>query len=419
VLYAENGFLLAAMTIWILAFLLLAAGASMGLRQGAIRVAISFVAIVLSALLAWPFSGLVSPLLPHVGLHNPFLVQLLAPVVVFIILLSLFKSLGLLVHHKVEVFYKYKVDDIQRILWERLNKRLGLGLGLLNGLAYFVLLSLVIYNLSYWSVQVASSDQEKLSVRILNRLGWDLQATGLIRAARAIDPMPEIYFQTADLAGLIDQNPQLLERLSAYPAFLSLSERDDFKQLGQNADFQNAWKSHAPFGQLWNNPQVLALRQNADTANMIWNLVATNLDDLQTYLQTGESAKFSAEPILGRWDFNVMASLTALIQTQANVPSSEMAALRALWFPAYAKTVFVAGADGQVFLKNLPQFKMQPNQPTTFDTATWPGRWKSDGANYDLTLSATGASKPATAAIDGSHLTVQTASETLIFDREE
>ena len=54
--------------------------------------------------------------------------------------------------------------------------------------------------------------------------------------------------------------------------------------------------------------------------------------------------------------------------------------LRALWFPAYSNTVFVAGADGQAFLKNLPQnFKSQPNQPTTFDTATWQGQWKSDG----------------------------------------
>ena len=358
--------LIEGMTIWILALLLLAAGAGMGLRQGAIRVAISFAGIIISALLAWPLSGIVRPLLPHIGFHNAFVVQLVAPILVFFILLSLFKSLGLLVHHKVNVYYKYKADDIRRILWERLNKRLGLGLGLLNGLAYFVLILLVIYNFSYWTVQVASpSDEEKLPVRILNRMGLDLQDTGLIRAARAIDPMPEIYFKTADLAGLLYQNPQLLDRLSVYPAFLSLSERDDFKQLGQNADFQNAWKSHPPISQLWNNPQAETIRQNADTAGLVWNLVLTNSDDLQTYLQTGQSAKFSPEKILGRWDFNVMASLTALVQTRTNVPSSEMAVLRPLWFRAYSNTIFVAGADGQAFLKDLPQhFKMQPNQST-------------------------------------------------------
>ena len=154
-------------------------------------------------------------------------------------------------------------------------------------------------------------------------------------------------------------------------------------------------------------PQAETIRQNADTAGLVWNLVLTNLDDLQTYLQTGHSAKFSSEKILGRWDFNVMASLTALVQTRANMPSGDMAAMRALWFPAYAKTMFVAGADGQAFLKNIPHFKVQPNQPTTFDTAIWQGQWKSDGDNYDLSLANNGANKSATAMIDGSRLTHQ------------
>jgi hypothetical protein len=207
--------------------------------------------------------------------------------------------------------------------------------------------------------------------------------------------------------------------LSAYPAFLSLAERDDFKQLGQNADFQAAWKNHSPIGHLWNNPQAETIRQNADTSGMVWNLVLTNLDDLRTCLQTGQSAKFSPEQILGRWDFNVMASLTALVQSRANVPTSEMAAMRTLWFPAYSNTAFVAGADGQAFLKNLPHFKMQPNQPTTFDTAIWQGQWKSDGDNYNVTLASSGANKFASATIDGSRLTLKTESDTLIFDREE
>ena len=344
------------MTIWILALLLMAAGAGMGLRQGAIRVAISFLGIIISSLLAWPLSVILRPLLPHIGFHNPVVIWLLPPFLVFIILLSAFKSLGLFVHHKVYVHYKYQRHEVHLILFERVNKRIGMCLGLLNGMAYLVLISLVIYDFSYWTTQVATSDEEKWEVKMLNKMGHDLQDTGLIRTARAIDPMPEIYFKAADSAGLIYQNPQLRDRLSAYPAFLSLAERDDFKQLGQNADFQAAWKNHSPIGQLWNNPQAEAIRQSKDTAAMVWNLVLTNLDDLQAYLQTSQSAKFNSEKILGRWDFDVMASLTALIQSRANVPTTEMAAMRTLWFPAYSNTVFVAGADGQAFLNNLPRF---------------------------------------------------------------
>jgi hypothetical protein len=410
--------LIVGMTIWILALLLLAAGAGMGLRQGAIRVAVSFVGIIISALLAWPLSGMVRPVLPHVGFHNPVVIWLLPPFLVFLISLSAFKSLGLLLHHKVSVYYKYQPDGLQRILWERVNQRLGLALGLLNGLAYFVLVSVVIYDFSYWTTQVASSEEERLPIRMLNRMGLDLQDTGVIRAARAINPLPEIYFKTADLAGLIYQNPQLLDRLSAYPPFLSLAERDDFKQLGHDTDFQNAWKSHAPIGQLLDNPQATAIWKDGDKSEAIWILVQANFDDLNSYLQTGRSAKFDSEKILGRWNFNVSASLNALGRTRQNIPSSEMRAMEALWTPAYAQTTFVAGADGQAFLKNLPHFKSQPNQPATFDTATWQGQWKSDGDNYGVTLTSSGTGKSATATIDGSQLTLKTDTDTWIFDRE-
>ena len=158
------------MTIWILALLLLAAGAGMGLRQGAIRVAISFFGIIIAALLAWPLSSLVRPLMPHLGVHNHIVAWLLPPFIVFVVLLSGFKSIGMLAQHKAEVYYKYKAADVQLILWQHLMKRLGLGFGLLNGLVYLVLISTVIYAFSYWTVQVASSDDERFLVRLLNRM---------------------------------------------------------------------------------------------------------------------------------------------------------------------------------------------------------------------------------------------------------
>ncbi len=408
------------MSIWILALFLVAAGAGMGLRQGAIRVVISFVGIILSALLAWPLSGLLRPLVSHIGIHNPVVVWLLPPFRVFFILMAVFKSVGLLLHVKATVHYKYRADDLDRVLWERLNKRVGACLGTLNGLLYFVLVLTVIYEFSYWTVQVAPSEQERLSIRILNRLGLDLQDTGLVRVARAIDPLPEIYFKTADLAGTIYQNPQLLARLSAYPAFLSLSERDDFKQLGQDTGFQSEWKSRAPIGKLLDDsPSAKVIWRDWVQSGAIWNLVETNLDDLTEYLQTGQSATFQSEAILGRWDYNVMESLTALAQSMPNMPSNDMAAMRALWGQAYAKTMFVAGADGGAFLISLPQhFKAEPNQPTTFDTSNWTGTWRSDGSSYAVTLASSGVNQSASATVDGSRLTLQIDDRTFIFNRE-
>jgi len=61
------------MTIWLLALLLLASLAGLGYRQGAIRVGISFVGILLGALLAPPLGHLLRPVLAATGLKNPVL----------------------------------------------------------------------------------------------------------------------------------------------------------------------------------------------------------------------------------------------------------------------------------------------------------------------------------------------------------
>ena len=54
-------------------------------------------------------------------------------------MLVLFKMAGFIVHRKVEIHYKYKADDLRQALWARMNTRLGMCIGTLNGTAYLVL----------------------------------------------------------------------------------------------------------------------------------------------------------------------------------------------------------------------------------------------------------------------------------------
>ena len=407
------------MTIWILALVLLVSLAALGFRQGAIRVAFSLIGIIVSALLAGPLAKYVSPILPRVGIHDPTVIWMISPVIVFLVLLIPFKSVGFLVHRKVELYFKYKAEGMQMIRWARLNARLGLCLGPLNALAYLVLISFVIFDLSYWSAQVAISDDESKMIKLLNQLGRDSETTGFAQIARAIDPMPDSYFKYADLAGLLIQNPQLGDRLADYPMFISLTERDDFKQLGQNADFQNAWKQHAPIRQLLNNDQFKAMWGNQETVNLVWGIVQDNFDDLCAYLKTGKSAKYGSEGIVGRWDFNVAATTSKLLEARPVISSREMRTLRVWVTQSYTNTAFVAGADQQAFLKNLPHMKVQTGQPPTAETATWQGRWKNEGANYELSLSSSDRSQSMPAQIDGTRLTIKDDKSTLIFDRQE
>jgi len=143
--------------------------------------------------------------------------------------------------------------------------------------------------------------------------------------------------------------------------------------------------------------------------------VRTNLPDLMDYLKTGKSAKYDGEKILGRWDFNISTTIAMLRQTQPNIPASEMKTIRALWTQGFADTTFVAGADGQAFLKSLPNFKNQPPTPET-----WKGSWIADGTNYNLSLANNnGENKSMTAQTSQGRLTLTDDKNTLIFDRED
>ena len=407
------------MTIWILVLGLLISLAALGLRQGAIRVLFSLVGIIVSALLAGPLAKYIKPILPHVGIHDPTIIWLVAPVIVFWILLIPFKSVGFFVHRKVELYFKYKTEGMQLIRYNRLNSRLGLGLGLINALAYLVLISFIIFDLSYWTVQVATSDDEGKLIRLLNQLGRDSESTGFAQIARAVDPMPDTYFKYADLAGLLCQNPQLHDRLADYPMFISLAQRDDLKQLGQDADFQNSWKQRAPIGQMLDNGQFKTIWENPETDNLILGIVHDNFEDLCAYLQTGKSEKYDSEKIIGSWDFNAGATTARMLDARPVISSREMRALRTWVTQAYTNTTFIAGADGQAFLQNLPHVKLQAGQPPTTETASWQGTWKNDGVTYDLSFSSGGKKQTMPAQMDGTRLTIKDDKTMLVFDHQE
>jgi hypothetical protein len=167
-------------------------------------------------------------------------------------------------------------------------------------------------------------------------------------------------------------------------------------------------------GQLLNDPQVKTILQNNELLDVVWVTVQTNLDDLTAYLQNGKSAKYDSQTILGRWDFNVNTTIAMLRQAQPNMRASEMKAVRASWTQGFADTTFVAGADGQAFLKSMPDFK---KQPPTMDT--WKGSWTPNDTNYDLSLSSNGENKSMTAQTTGGRLTLKDDKNTLIFDRED
>jgi len=405
------------MTIWLLALVLLASLAALGYRQGAIRVGISFVGILFAAGLAPVLGRLLRPVLMAVGLKNPVLVWALGPLIVFIVISALFKVAALMVHQKVDVYYKYHAGDLLLALWERLNARLGLCLGLLNGAAYLILISFIIYCFSYWTVQIATSDDDPRLVKILNRLGKDLQSSAFISVARALDGLPESYYDAADVAGIILNNFWSEARLVRYPGLLALGERQEFQDLGHDDEFSKLRASRAPVSQVLAYPKVQAIVNNQDLLNLIWTTMAPDLKDLRTFLETMRSPKYDSEPIYGRWNLDVNSALRVYLQAKPNLPSAERQKVKNWMATQFAKTILIAMPGGQAVFKNRP--RVAPGAPPAVAAPVEQGKWQRTDGKYQLTFAGGGRDELIPATVDGDRMKLTTDGADLLLHRED
>jgi hypothetical protein len=360
------------MTIWLLAVLVLASVAALGFRQGVIRVGFSFIGIFIGVLLARPVGKLFHLIMGVMGVKDPVLLAILPPLIAFMIVSLCFKAGALPVYHKVEVYFKHYGGDLRLALWERLDHRLGLCLGLFNGALYFIIIAWVIYAISYWTVQMSSPTGDPWTLNTLNRLGKDLAVSGFAKVARAIDPLPESYYDTADVAGLIYSNPLLEARVSHYPAFLSLAERTEFQALGSDKSFLDMWQKGEPILNIMKHPPVQTILENADLMGVVKKTVHPNLKDFENYLLTGKSDKYDQEKLVGSWDFDLASTMVLVRRAKPNLTQLEMNRQRAERARAYAQARLIATPEGEIYLKGKP--------------LEGKGNWKLEGDNYQITV---------------------------------
>ncbi len=409
------------MTIWILVVLLLASLAGLGYRQGAIRVAFSLVGIFVAALLALPLSPLVKPVLKIFGVQSLIWAWALPPVIVFIIINGLFKGGAAPVHRKVDMHFKYKAGDLRLALFERLNARLGLCLGLLNGTAYLVLILMAIYIVGYPTVQLATSEEDPWTVRLFNRVARDLESTGLARVAKAVDPMPDYYYDAIDLAGLLYQNPSAEARLVRYPTLFKLGERTEFQSLAKDTSFTELRRRQGtPFRELMANPNAAGIIQNPDLLKEVWATVQPDIQDLSGYLLTGTTTKYGSEPILGQWSFDFNSAFNAFRRANPKLSALQIKEMRRALSGQFLNTTMTAGTDGFLVVRGLPSLdtpkpgeQAQPGQ-----TSTQTGTWKSGGGKYEFNLEHNGQSAAFVGEISGDRLTLTGKGMPLVFERD-
>ena len=362
------------MILWALALILLVCLGTVGYYQGAIRAGFSLVGLLLAAVLAGPLAFVFKGILPVFGLKHPAVLAFVAPALMYLLILILFKSTALVVHKKVDTHYKYQDSDTRRMLFERLNQRLGLCLGLANAAVYFFLLCVVFSVLGYLTVQVASSDKDSFALRWSNRFADSLQKTGMDRAVAPFHPGTEFYFDAVDIVGSIYHTPLLQGSLSSYPVFLTLAEKSEFKALGNDLTFQKFWQEENPtVGGLMNHERVRPLIDDVDLYTNVVAMLGGNLKDLKGYLDTGKSEKYDDEKILGHWDFDYKGALALAKQKTPNMGTLQLRVVRAA-LGRLNNAKFTATLDNKAVLKI----------PSTNNVVTLTGTWKNDGGKYSL-----------------------------------
>jgi hypothetical protein len=225
------------------------------------------------------------------------------------------------------------------------------------------------------------------------------------------DMVPGRVYQAADLAVLILHNPLLLSRLAHYPPCLELAERQDFKNLAHDAELQQMITTQAKVIEILRYPKVRTVLTNAAVVAQVSGLLGNDLDDLQTFLATGQSPKYDPETILGIWDIDRAATIEQLRKKQPAISPKQLSKVEQDLFPLITGLSLTATPDYQMILKLL-------NPSTSAMLIVAAGTWKKDQDAYQVNLPG---SLPETSEIEiegGDRLFLPKFGYVLAFDKE-
>ena len=352
------------MLIWLLVLVLVGGFAAIGFQTGSIRASVSLLGVVLGLLLAPLVGGLLTPLFASAGVIWQ---QILPTVVGFVLVWAVGFGLGFVAHKPVELHFKYREDDSTRVSFERMNKALGVFVGMLAGVLVFLAVGKSIYAKGHLTTQLAAEAGEASPVSHVNQLRNDMAQSGWDKIFASLDRTPAQDYAIDDILGLIHANPLIQGRVQNYPPFLALGERSEFTDLGADADFQKLLQDRAGFTAIYTHPKSQAILGNAELRQL---LLATDLKDLKTYLETGKSPKFDDEKLLGRWRADVGSTVTDARRKRTNLQPADLKALRFMLNTVLKQASLTAYTDGRYVL-TVP-VPAAPKADAAADAATAP-----------------------------------------------
>ncbi len=348
------------MFIWLLAIALVGGFAAIGFQTGAVRSLVSLLGVLIGLAVASAVGGVLAPIVAKLTESNPLWLYGLPSAIGFLLVWLVFFGAGFAAHRPVELHFKYREDDVTRDQFEKMNRALGVVVGMLAGFILFFGIGRPAYSMGNLTTQVANESLDVAPVSWINRLREDMASTGWDRAFAALDSTPAGAYEIDDLLGFLHENPAVRIRLQTYPPFLALCERPDVAEVLADSDYLKLFDDKSGLTTIHNHEKTLALLANADLKEQ---LAKVDLKDLKTYLETGKSPQFDDEKILGRWRADLTPSIIDARRKRTNLSPGELRNVRSVIASFLKDATAVAYPDGRFVLKvPVPELPKAPTE---------------------------------------------------------
>ncbi len=392
------------MTVWIIGIALMILLAIFGYTHGVVKMVILGVGLLIGCMIAMPFSTLLYPIFGLAKIYNPLILWTISPLIIILLASVVSATVATIASNKVEAYFRYKVPDFVKSLWDRVNERLGICASLINALIYFIIICVVGYTLGYPAYQFSSGNQDSGMYKILVKFYEDLDKTKMNKVAAALDPAPSKYYAWSDAIAILYNNPQLWERAGKYPPIMALAEKSEFQDILKDESLVQKFKKREPIQLIFSEPKIKAIITNSTLTAEIFKI---DLKDFTNYLHTGQTDKFP-EMILGNWVFNLK---TTLYQIRKSTP--KLTRIQALFIErSYSTNIqnarITALIDKQIILRITD---------TKNNTQVFKGSWEKAGpGSYKASWGGGNISKDIE--VEPDRLTIKKDNKLMVFEPE-
>ena len=359
----------------------------LGMITDGLRMAMLLVATVVSYFVA-PLLGQLVP--RSFRPDNPMWSDLgVGAIHAFVVLMVLLFIGAHFLHRWAEIELKYKMSARKLAEWSRVNSMIGLGLGGVLGVLYFLGLAGLITPVGYATAQMQPADPtaDPVGYRLSARLYRDFHSLGVDKAARVFDPAPPNYYAAIDVAGLVYNNfgtndlqhvYRFRTRLLGYPGLVDAAYNPHVMQLtyvhAQNPFFVGLY-SRTNLTHLLANQSLQSAFGDSD---LRMQLAQVDMDDLRKYLlhlfdlEKGSSQyntatlKQQRRPIiLGRWVLDVDNTLEQFYLEFQNMDERAKRNLKT-YIVAIGHLMSLSFSDGNFYLE-AKYFHSKPMARTAND----------------------------------------------------